>query len=844
MDTSTGSASLNVIALISGGKDSMYSLLHCIANGHKVIALANLYPSHKSTGDEDASRTSTTKDVLWDEDVNSYMYQTAGYNLIPLYANALGLPLYRREILGGVEESSKTYSATGNLQDETEALIPLLTKVMRAHPTANAVSSGAILSTYQRTRIESVAVRLGLVSLSYLWQYPLLPRPQHSTLKKSAGALLQDMAKAGLDTRIVKVASGGLDDSLLWSNLMTKQVQDGIEKAVARFGGSMLGEGGEYETMVVEGPTQILIDKAFDLQMWDDWHSPMNCQRFTGIWRGRLDIAESDMRTMEGGLAFRNGAGKVVPIGDAIVEGIVAILDIWDDGFRTLQDEMRKNDSMSGDSPAMEMTIQAERLGLHLDFDELTPSDDNESSQTNLNGIHMIANETLVGNMYMISNLTASESCHTPFAQMVDINEQILAFLIRIRRSTRSIVFTTIIIQSMSDFGLISQAYGQLFKAPNPPARVTIASDLPPGVDIMASTVVSMNDRIDALHVQSRSYWAPANIGPYSQAVCAPLQSDSLPAFVFVAGQIPLVPGTMKTLVSPRYPTDPVGASYGSYGSSNQYKARCCLALQHLWRIGKEMKVEWWTGAVAFIAGEGVPGTKALTAWAAWRIMHALPLLEETDVADDDSFDVWDTTYGQHGSTDVANDEVHSLPNFEKLIFEHDEGRSLPFDRSNGTYTELQESESPRVPGFFAVEVNELPRNSEIEWQSLGVAYSQVNCNTFTVDELGIQIRTCSIASLGECVSYMAIPFVPSTEQGLRQTNILAGVGWARNVADPGTGLHVTIYTSDVPLVTAIDAQIVPCRAIWGPGGNRLTAGIVAKYVMSLATKCQSPINQ
>lgn len=844
MDHSTSSASLDVIALVSGGKDSMYSLLHCIANGHKVVALANLYPSPKHTADEDASQTHSTRDMLWDEDVNSYMYQTAGYNLIPLYADALGLPLYRQEILGGVEDTSKNYSASGSLQDETEALIPLLNEVIRAHPTANAVSSGAILSTYQRTRIESVAVRLGLVSLSYLWQYPLLPRPRYSTLKKSAGALLQDMAEAGLDSRIVKVASGGLDDSLLWSNLMIKQVRDRVEQAVARFGGSMLGEGGEYETMVVEGPTQILVDKAYNLRMGDDRHGPMNCQRFTGIWRGRLDIAESDMRTMEGGLAFRNGAGEVVPTGDAIFEGTVAMPDIWDDGFRNLQDEMAKHDSMSADSPAMEMTIQAERLGLRLDFDELTPSDDNESNQTNLNGIHMSANENLVGNVYMISNLTASESCHTPFAQTVDINEQILAFLIRIRRSTRSIVFTTIIIQSMSDFDLISQAYGQLFKAPNPPARVTIASDLPPGVDIMVSIVVSMNDRIDALHVQSRSYWAPANIGPYSQAVCAPLQSDSLPAFVFVAGQIPLVPGTMKTLVSPRSPTDPVGGSYGSYWSFYQYRARCCLALQHLWRVGKEMKVEWWTGAVAFIAGEGVPGTKALTAWAAWRIMHALPLFEETDVAEDDSFDVWDTTYGQHGRTDVANDEAHSLPNFEKLIFEHDEGRSLPLDRSNGTYTELQESECPRVPGFFAVEVNELPRNSEIEWQSLGVAYSQVHCKSFTVDEFGIQIRTCSIASLGECVSYMAIPFVPSTEQGLRQKYILAGVGWARNVADPGTHLHVTIYTSDVPLVTATDAQIVPCRAIWGPGGSRLTAGIVAKYVMRIGTNGQSLINQ
>lgn len=36
--------SLNVIALISGGKDSFYSMLLCLQNGHRIVALGNLYP--------------------------------------------------------------------------------------------------------------------------------------------------------------------------------------------------------------------------------------------------------------------------------------------------------------------------------------------------------------------------------------------------------------------------------------------------------------------------------------------------------------------------------------------------------------------------------------------------------------------------------------------------------------------------------------------------------------------------------------------------------------------------------------------------------------------------------
>jgi diphthine-ammonia ligase len=33
-----------VIGLVSGGKDSTFNLLHCLANGHELVALATLMP--------------------------------------------------------------------------------------------------------------------------------------------------------------------------------------------------------------------------------------------------------------------------------------------------------------------------------------------------------------------------------------------------------------------------------------------------------------------------------------------------------------------------------------------------------------------------------------------------------------------------------------------------------------------------------------------------------------------------------------------------------------------------------------------------------------------------------
>ncbi|KFX95866.1 hypothetical protein O988_05587, partial [Pseudogymnoascus sp. VKM F-3808] len=239
---------LNVIALISGGKDSIYSLLHVLSLGHRVLAVGNLYPqgpghvtplttsspitttssiSSIGTGSNGGISTQTTEDDAPDPD--SHMYQTAGHALIPFIARALGLPLFRAPILGKAVIGGSTYApppstslgsgaGTGKEggEDETESLIPLLRAIKEAHPTANAVSAGAILSTYQRTRIESVAARLDLVPLAFLWQYP--------TLFKSEGeaALLAHMEEVGMEARIVKVASGGLGEGELWVDVASR----------------------------------------------------------------------------------------------------------------------------------------------------------------------------------------------------------------------------------------------------------------------------------------------------------------------------------------------------------------------------------------------------------------------------------------------------------------------------------------------------------------------------------------------------------------------------------------------------------------------------------------------
>ncbi|KAJ1342048.1 hypothetical protein BSLG_003365 [Batrachochytrium salamandrivorans] len=116
-------------------------MMHCVSNGHTIVALANLHPPSTANSDE----------------LDSYMFQTVGHDVITHYAECMELPLFRQDLAHGSVDTNATY--TFNANDEVEDLYKLLSSVMRSVPNIEAVSTGAILSNYQRTRIESVRIR-------------------------------------------------------------------------------------------------------------------------------------------------------------------------------------------------------------------------------------------------------------------------------------------------------------------------------------------------------------------------------------------------------------------------------------------------------------------------------------------------------------------------------------------------------------------------------------------------------------------------------------------------------------------------------------------------------------
>ncbi|XP_034624821.1 diphthine--ammonia ligase isoform X4 [Trachemys scripta elegans] len=171
---------MRVVALISGGKDSCYNMMQCVAAGHQIVALANLRPAENTEGTDE---------------LDSYMYQTVGHHAIDLYAEAMDLPLYRHTIKGTSVDTGRVYTKCEG--DEVEDLYHLL-KLVKDKEGVEGVSVGAILSDYQRVRVEDVCKRLNLQPLAYLW-------------RRNQEALLKEMITSNIQAIIIKVAAFGLD---------------------------------------------------------------------------------------------------------------------------------------------------------------------------------------------------------------------------------------------------------------------------------------------------------------------------------------------------------------------------------------------------------------------------------------------------------------------------------------------------------------------------------------------------------------------------------------------------------------------------------------------------------
>ena len=100
--------------------------------------------------------------------------------------------------------------------------------------------TGAVASTYQKSRVDNICDELGLRHVSPLWG-------------RSSPELLDEILDVGMEVIVTAVAARGLDEGWLGRALNRAAVRE-LGDLSQRHGFDVCGEGGEMETLVLDAP--------------------------------------------------------------------------------------------------------------------------------------------------------------------------------------------------------------------------------------------------------------------------------------------------------------------------------------------------------------------------------------------------------------------------------------------------------------------------------------------------------------------------------------------------------------------------------------------------------------
>jgi ABC transporter with metal-binding/Fe-S-binding domain ATP-binding protein len=200
------------VSLFSGGKDSSWALHRAIEEGLDVARLLTVHPE----GD-------------------SYMYHVPATRLAELAAESVGIELLAVEPDDFGADDVPDAGAQGDRELE-----PMEAALSELGFELAGVTAGAVESEFQTSRIEGMCERLGCELFAPLWQEE--PRE-----------LAEAMLEAGFEIRIIRVAAYGLDESWLGRTLDREALRE-LEELNEEYGVHILGEGGEFETLVTDGP--------------------------------------------------------------------------------------------------------------------------------------------------------------------------------------------------------------------------------------------------------------------------------------------------------------------------------------------------------------------------------------------------------------------------------------------------------------------------------------------------------------------------------------------------------------------------------------------------------------
>jgi asparagine synthase (glutamine-hydrolysing) len=209
----------NLGVLFSGGKDSNYVTYLAQKAGNTVSCLITL--SSKNP--------------------NSYMFQSVGNNIIDYQARSMNIPLLRYKTLGEKEKE---------LDDLKSAL-----QIAKERYNITGICSGAIKSAYQASRIQKICLELNLSCYNPIWQ-------------KDEDEYMEELIENKFKISIFGIFSYPFEKSML-GKIINQAELNKLKELRKELKISIAGEGGEYESFVLDCPMykQKIIIKSFQTQM-------------------------------------------------------------------------------------------------------------------------------------------------------------------------------------------------------------------------------------------------------------------------------------------------------------------------------------------------------------------------------------------------------------------------------------------------------------------------------------------------------------------------------------------------------------------------------------------------
>lgn len=194
---------MKAAVLFSGGKDSTMAVYNALENGVDVEYLLAM----KSANDE------------------SYMFHVPNIHLTDLLSEAMDIPIICVET-DGIKEAE--------LEDLRKGFEKLKSLGVEA------IYTGALYSNYQKSRIEKLGSDVGLEVVSPYWHVDELE-------------YMRMIVSLGFEVIISGVSAYGLDEKWLGRRIDDECIDD-LVKLNEKIGLNLAFEGGEAETLVLDGP--------------------------------------------------------------------------------------------------------------------------------------------------------------------------------------------------------------------------------------------------------------------------------------------------------------------------------------------------------------------------------------------------------------------------------------------------------------------------------------------------------------------------------------------------------------------------------------------------------------